>query len=274
MNRFGCVFKRCTEWKSQAAPSPLYAWRNCDAFRLSWQGWRQKRIPDVHQTTKLRWWWQSVCIWTWQGTLNITCVQSDLISAIKNQLWTKKPLYNFLFHCRLTTKQQIKFSITAAQSNKGGKRVTAEKGQHNGRPPTELRGDATQPTHKWAFSLYPWHGQIRHQLFKGPRLFSLLLVVQCDLLAELPGVGATSARGVRHGAGSCLDDFRRWMRGEVGMGEETTGDCVTRVEFYSAASLGEVMRGVVWKSKAHISNGGRKSFPAAERQSSVSPVHG
>lgn len=58
-------------------------------------------------------------------------------------------------------------------------------------------------------------------------------------------------------------------------GKETTGDGAARVEFYSAASLGEAMRGVVWESKAHISNGGRKSFPAAvKRQSSVSPVNG
>lgn len=61
--------------------------------------------------------------------------------------------------------------------------------------------------------------------------------------------------------------------GAVG-GKETTGDGAARVEFYSAASLGEAMRGVVWESKAHISNGGRKSFPAVKRQSSVSPVNG
>lgn len=66
----------------------------------------------------------------------------------------------------------------------------------------------------------------------------------------------------------------RGGRGGGSWGKETTGDGAARVEFYSAASLGEAMRGVVLESKAHISNGGRKSFPAVERQSSVSPVNG
>lgn len=36
--------------------------------------------------------------------------------------------------------------------------------------------------------LHPGDGQVRHELLEGPRLLCLLLVVQRDLLAELPGV--------------------------------------------------------------------------------------
>lgn len=79
-------------------------------------------------------------------------------------------------------------------------------GQHNKRPQPGWR----VMSHNGL--LYPWHGQIRHQLLKGPRLLSLLLVVQCDLLAELPGVGATGARGARHGAGLVFGRFQ--ARGE------------------------------------------------------------
>lgn len=49
--------------------------------------------------------------------------------------------------------------------------------------------------------IYPWDIEVRHQLFKGPRLLCLLLVVQRYLFAELPGVRATCARGAGHGAG-------------------------------------------------------------------------
>lgn len=48
---------------------------------------------------------------------------------------------------------------------------------------------------------YPGDIEVRHQLLEGPGLLCLLLVVQRDLLAELPGVGATCARGAGHGAG-------------------------------------------------------------------------
>lgn len=50
-------------------------------------------------------------------------------------------------------------------------------------------------------SAYPWNIEVRHQLLEGPGLLCLLLVVQGDLLAELPGVGATCARGAGHRAG-------------------------------------------------------------------------
>lgn len=49
--------------------------------------------------------------------------------------------------------------------------------------------------------IYPWDGQVRHELLEGPRLLCLLLVVQRDLLAELPGVRATCARGAGHRVG-------------------------------------------------------------------------
>lgn len=47
---------------------------------------------------------------------------------------------------------------------------------------------------------HPGHGEVRHELLEGPGLLRLLLVVQRDLLAELPGVGAPCARGARHAA--------------------------------------------------------------------------
>lgn len=57
--------------------------------------------------------------------------------------------------------------------------------------------------------IYPGHGEVGHQLLKGPRLLSLLLVVQRDLLAELPGVGATCARGAGHGAGRWVETLEK-----------------------------------------------------------------
>ncbi len=57
---------------------------------------------------------------------------------------------------------------------------------------------------------YPWAGEVCHELFEGPRLLRLFLVVQRDLLAELPRVGATRARGSRHGwAAEFRDQLRR-----------------------------------------------------------------
>lgn len=46
--------------------------------------------------------------------------------------------------------------------------------------------------------IYPGNGQVRHELLKGPGLLCLLLVVQRDLVAELPGGRATCARGAGH----------------------------------------------------------------------------
>lgn len=49
--------------------------------------------------------------------------------------------------------------------------------------------------------LHPGHGEVRHELLEGPCLLRLLLVVEGDLLAELPRVGAPGARA-RHGSGA------------------------------------------------------------------------
>lgn len=54
-------------------------------------------------------------------------------------------------------------------------------------------------------SVYPWNIEVRHDLLEGPGLLCLLLVVQRDLLAELPGVGATCARGAGHRAGRTFE---------------------------------------------------------------------
>lgn len=58
--------------------------------------------------------------------------------------------------------------------------------------------------------IYPWNSEVCHQLLKGPRLLCLLLVVQRYLLAELPGVWATCARGARHGAGRRFTTSATW----------------------------------------------------------------
>lgn len=49
--------------------------------------------------------------------------------------------------------------------------------------------------------LHPGHGEVGHELFEGPRLLRLFLVVEGDLLTELPRVGASSTRP-RHGSGA------------------------------------------------------------------------
>lgn len=61
--------------------------------------------------------------------------------------------------------------------------------------------------------IYPWNGEIRHQLLEGPRLLRLLLVVQRYLFAELPGVWAACARGAWHCAGR---NFTTSATSEVG----------------------------------------------------------
>ena len=66
--------------------------------------------------------------------------------------------------------------------------------------------------------IYPWDSQVCHQLFEGPRLLCLLLVVQRDLLAELPGVWATCARGAGHRAGRSIHNFSDLEKVEDGAG--------------------------------------------------------
>lgn len=55
---------------------------------------------------------------------------------------------------------------------------------------------------------HPGHGEVGHELLEGPGLLRLLLVVQRDLVAELPGGRATCARGAGHGVRSAC----RWKQ--------------------------------------------------------------
>ncbi len=66
--------------------------------------------------------------------------------------------------------------------------------------------------------IYPWNSEVCHQLFKGPRLLCLLLVVQRDLLAELPGVWATCARGAGHCAGRSFTTSATWKKWRTVLG--------------------------------------------------------
>lgn len=71
--------------------------------------------------------------------------------------------------------------------------------------------------------IYPGYGEVGHELLKGPRLLCLLLVVQRDLLAELPGIGATCARGAGHCAGRSLKTLAGGRKVEDRSGDEAGG---------------------------------------------------
>lgn len=55
--------------------------------------------------------------------------------------------------------------------------------------------------------IYPGHGEVGHELLEGPGLLRLLLVVQRDLVAELPGGRATCARGAGHRLRAAVHKF-------------------------------------------------------------------
>lgn len=146
-------------------------------------------------------------------------------------------------------------AAAAAESSSG--RIRAE----NKTPTKVQKKTPIKMTTSWVHEcIYPWNGEVRHQLVKGPRLLRLLLIVQRDLLAELPGVRATSSRGSGHRAGRSVTTLATRVEGGGGKTMNIKKVVEGAAESYCSKSPSERCRESIGSFKKHTFPVGGSSF--------------